>query len=111
MSRKYDVGVNGVWFGANYGSLLNGYATYKILKDLGYSVLMINKPNASANDWEVVNPHCLGFIQKFYPKESISELLPYSRLHELNNVCDTFLVGSDQIWHYNLVKGFDKLCK
>ena len=52
MSRKYDVGVNGVWFGANYGSLLNGYATYKILKDLGYSVLMINKPNASANDWE-----------------------------------------------------------
>lgn len=105
--KKYDVGVLGVWFGANYGSLLNGYATYKTLKSLGYSVLMVNKPNARPNDWEVLNPHCSKFINKFYPEEDISELLPYDRMGELNWMCDTFLIGSDQIWHYNLIKGFN----
>ena len=93
--KKYDVGVLGVWFGANYGSLLNGYATYKTLKSLGYSVLMVNKPNARPNDWEVLNPHCSKFINKFYPEEDISELLPYDRMGELNWMCDTFLIGSD----------------
>lgn len=105
--KKYDVGVLGVWFGANYGSLLNGYATYKTLKSLGYSVLMVNKPNARPTDWEVINPHCSRFISRFYPREDISELLPYSRMGELNRMCDTFLAGSDQIWHYNLIEGFN----
>ena len=107
MEKHYDVGVLGVWFGANYGSLLNGYATYKTLKSLGCSVLMVSKPNARPDDWEVVNPHCCGFINKFYDKEDISSLLPYDRMKELNGMCDTFLIGSDQIWHYNLIKGFD----
>lgn len=105
--KHYDVGVLGVWFGANYGSLINGYATYKTLKSLGCSVLMVNMPNARANDGEVINPHCQKFINKFYPKEDISELLPYDRMVELNNLCDTFLTGSDQIRNYNLIKGFD----
>ncbi|MCM1168172.1 MAG: hypothetical protein NC401_19480, partial [Ruminococcus sp.] len=96
----YDVAVAGVWFGVNYGSLINGYAIYNALKKMGYSVLMINKPNAAANDWELENPHCKRFISNFYSKTDISRSLPYDRLHELNECCDTFLVGSDQIWHY-----------
>lgn len=107
MDKHFDVAVLGVWFGANYGSLLNGYATYKILKSFGCSVLMVNKPNASANDWEIVNPHCSAFISKFYDRDDISALYPYARMRELNDLCDTFLIGSDQIWHYHLIKGFN----
>ena len=107
MKEHYDVAVLGVWFGVNYGSLLNGYATYKTLQSLGYSTLMVNKPNATPTDPEILNPHCSTFIKKFYPEESISDLLPYDRMNELNRICDTFLVGSDQIWHYNQIKGFN----
>ena len=104
--KYYDVAVVGVWFGANYGSLINGYAIYKLLKDMGLSVLMVNKPNVLETDGELQNPHCKKFIEKFYEKSEISAPLPYARLPELNKCCDIFLAGSDQIWHYNIIKAF-----
>lgn len=107
MEKHYDAAIVGVWFGANYGSLINGYAIYKALKNMGKSVLMINKPNAAPDDWELLNPHCKRFVDNFYPQNEVSPPLPYDRMHELNNCCDTFLVGSDQIWHYNITKGFN----
>lgn len=103
----YDIAVAGVWFGVNYGSLINGYAIYNALKKMGYSVLMINKPNAAPDDWELNNPHCKRFISNFYPNSDISSALPFDKLIELNDYCDTFLVGSDQIWHYGITEYYN----
>lgn len=103
----YDIGVVGCWWGSNYGSILNGYAVYNTLKSLGLSVLMIHKHNAKKNDWEIYNTHNEKFIQNFYPAEDVSPIIPFSRLHELNDVCDMFLTGSDQIWNYGINRIFD----
>lgn len=98
MASKYDIGVVGCWYWGNYGSLLNGYATYLILKELGMKPLNIVTPN---NGFE---PHAKKFFDEVYSKEDISETLSFDRVREFNNICDSFLTGSDQIWHNDPVK-------
>ena len=105
--KHYDVAVLGVWFGANYGSVLNGYAVYKILKDMGLSVLMVHKINATPDDREIHGTHNAHFIEKFYPESAISPNYKFEELTKLNDICDTFLTGSDQIWHYNINSYFN----
>ncbi len=107
MNNHYDTALLGIWWGSNYGSCLNGYAVYKTLKSLGKSVLLVNKHNASQNDWELADTHNGRFMRKFYPPEDVSPVIPFKRLHELNDVVDTFITGSDQIWNYNINRSFD----
>ena len=98
MKDHYDVCVAGFWFGSNYGSLLNGYATYCLLKkEFGKEVLMLQKPGVKANDPEISEGHNTRFVKKYYDSEDISPALPYSDLKNLNELCDCFCAGSDQI--------------
>lgn len=103
----YDVCLVGCWYGSNYGSLLNGYAVYQILKGMNLDVLMLNKHTAKKGDWEIYGTHNEKFIKNFYPTENISPVIPFSQLGELNRYCDTFLAGSDQIWAYGINRIFD----
>lgn len=100
MKKHYDVAIAGFWYGYNYGSLLNGYATYRIFKSFGKDVLMIQKPNSDESDPEISSGHNTMFVRRNYEADSISESLPYSRLSELNDICDCFCAGSDQIWNF-----------
>ena len=93
MKNHYDIGVVGCWYWGNYGSILNGYATYRILTSLGKDVLNIVTPG---NGFE---PHARRFFNIAYPKEAISDFLNFGELHELNSICDAFMSGSDQIWN------------
>ena len=102
LKKHYDICVAGVWYGANYGSLLNGYAIYRILKDMGKDVLMLQKPGASNTDPEITSGHNTRFVKRYYNSNDISPLLSYADLKELNKFCDCFCAGSDQIWNYNL---------
>ena len=43
MKKKYDVGILGVWFGCNYGSIATYYSLYYAIKNMGKSVLMISQ--------------------------------------------------------------------
>jgi ferredoxin len=102
---KYDVGVLGVWSGCNYGSVLTYYGLHEALKSLGYSVLMVSKINASADDPEWADTHSLRFAREHY---DISKNYSVQKLSELNALCDTFIVGSDQLWNYGISKNFGK---
>lgn len=90
---NYDIGVVGCWYWGNYGSLLNGYATYSLLRSFNMNVLNIVTPY---NGFE---PHAKKFFDVAYPKNAISEVLPFERVKEFNDKCDMFLTGSDQIWN------------
>ena len=107
MKNHYDTALLGIWWGANYGSCLNGYAVHRILKSLGKSVLLVMKHNASENDWELTNTHNARFIKQFYPEDDVSPVIPFNRLHELNDMVDTFITGSDQVWNYEVNGLFD----
>lgn len=101
--KKYDVCVVGVWYGANYGSLLNGYATYLLLKELGKSVVMLRKPDHLTDDNELQEwTHNTNFINSVYPKDDISPRMNYEDIELINNHVETFIAGSDQIWNYNV---------
>lgn len=102
--NHYDVGIVGFWYGMNYGSVLTYYALYKVVEECGYKALLINKP---LNLW----------TDKFYDQNTLGNLFFHrygckrSRIRtsandwrDLNNFCDTFLVGSDVVWKYTLPK-------
>lgn len=95
MKLKYDVGIVGCWYWGNYGSLLNGYSTFNIVKKIGLVPLNIVTPN---NSFE---PHAKRFLDLAYKDTDVSETLPFERVKEFNAICDIFLTGSDQIWNFN----------
>ena len=104
--KKYDVGIFGVWYGCNYGSIATYYGLNRVIESLGYSVLMIDKPNlGNAKDEEMGDTHSRRFGKEHY---HISERYSLEHLKELNEQCETFVLGSDQVWNYGISKYFGK---
>lgn len=104
MGEKYDVGILGVWYGCNYGSIATYYSLYCTVRDMGKSVLMIHRPWIEPfNEAEMEKRHSLKFARKHY---DISKAYHVDDIAVLNQQCDTFLLGSDQIWKYGVTKVF-----
>lgn len=104
----YDTALVGVWCGSNYGSLLNGYAVYRSLKKMDLSVLLVHKHSFfGKDDPEVDNTHNTRFIKKYYKADEITPVMTFDDLKILNDYCDTFIAGSDQIWNYGINKNFN----
>lgn len=99
----YDVGIVGMWYGINYGSVMTAYALYKTVTDFGFKALMIQKPKELWND-HFYNEHTIAnrFAKKHFVPSRIRK--DYSEHTELNAICDTFLVGCDTLWHYPLTR-------
>lgn len=95
---KYDVGIYGVWFGSNYGSIATYYALHQIIRSFGLSVLMIDKPGNKRE-----NTHARRFANEHY---HISEQYAIKDYKKYNNIVDTFIMGSDQVWNRGISKGF-----
>ncbi len=99
----HDVGIVGLWFGLNYGSILTYYALYDVVKSMGYSAIMVNKPEVLwrpryADKDTVANK----FIYK-YCDNNVTQCYHSSMDYKvLNKTCDTFIVGSDVVWHYQI---------
>lgn len=103
--KYFDIGLAGVWYGANYGSVLTYYALYQTLTKLGYSVLMIDKLRKEENDWERnAKVHSRVFAAKHY--EGIAPSLKPDEMKLLNRYCDMFLMGCDQVWNYGIASNF-----
>lgn len=106
LNDKYDTALLGLWYGRNYGSMMTYYALNRILQKMGLSVLMIEDPNM--HFYENVNgkTHPKKFAQKYY---HISKPYPVEELYKLNEKCDAFILGSDQLWNYHLSKKYDQM--
>lgn len=100
-THHYDIGIVGLWYGLNYGSILTYYALYKAVNQMGFDALMINKPKELWTD-------------RYTDRNSIANRFIYENCYvsnvrknksdwqELNNHCDTFIVGSDVVWNYEI---------
>lgn len=103
--QHFDIGLVGLWYGANYGSVITYYALYHTLVKLGYSVLMVDKvirKNARPTPELDAKVHSMIFAHQHYPHIAPSLTPEDTRL--LNQYCDTFLVGSDQVWNYAIAR-------
>lgn len=96
----YDVGIYGVWPGGNYGSVMTYYSLCRAIESLGYSVLMIEKPRISEKDKPYPLIHSRRFAYEHY--KAISPMYLIKELPNLNKNCDTFVIGSDQVWNYGV---------
>ena len=107
LNEKYDVAIWGNWSEKNYGSELTYYALYKVICELGYDPLMVERPKNAV--W-APNESPVLFRESPYSEDSVHPLYPDKvSMYELNEKCGTFIVGSDQIWHRNLYNDFGKV--
>jgi len=116
----------------NYGAVLQAYATFEKVKQLGYDIDIINYKPAylikqrlfpfSASNSVALNSKILieGIITLPWRykrinnfERFISNKLKVSRVNyqikpfNKNNDYDIFIMGSDQVWNCKLTKGFD----
>lgn len=104
MGEKYDVGILGVWYGCNYGSIATYYSLYRAVCDMGKSVLMVHRPWMEPFDETGMEKrHSMKFARKYY---NVSKAYHVKEIAELNEICDTFILGSDQLWKYGVTKVF-----
>ena len=102
LEHHYDVGIVGLWYGLNYGSILTYYALYEVLRELGQDPVMLPRPNGLWEGDEFSDPESLG--QRFI-WDHCNVLLEYQSLEDYvhaNTVCDSFVVGSDVVWNYRI---------
>lgn len=106
MEKKYDIGVLGVWSGCNYGSIMTYYALNRLIEGMGKSVLMIDKPILrQENDVERTETHSRRFANEHY---HISPAYRIPDFKNYNDMCEGFLLGSDQLWNYGISRNFGK---
>lgn len=100
---RYDVGIVGWWYNENYGGTLTYYALHQVLKSMGLSVLMIERPTA---DPKYV-PNYASIPRRFAKKHySITKNYHPNQMGVLNKLCTAFISGSDQLfspwlWEYS----------
>ncbi len=97
---KYDVALSTLYFGLNYGSILTAFGLYKAVESYGLRPALISKPEKLWTD-HYANPESIAnlFISK---NCNILECSDLERA-TLNDCADSFLVGSDIIWNYQVV--------
>ena len=103
MDEKRDVAIFGLWWSCNYGSLMTYYSLYRAIKDMGYSVIMIDRPGFPP-DHPVYHTHGRRFAKENF--EAISPVFGFQEMRKLNDYADCFVMGSDQVWNFGICKPY-----
>lgn len=100
LKGKADVGILGYWYATNYGSVITYYALYKIIENLGYTAMLIDRPDKE-KDAEPLTVFSREFLNKYC---NISISPKWKDLEQINDLCDSFIVGSDQVWTRDAIR-------
>lgn len=104
-NEKYDVLLLSIWYAANFGSLMTNFALYKMFEDMGYNCIFADIPD---HLWTPSQTHRDPlFVTRRFGYKHFKLTGKYKNrtdLKKLNDIADTFVVGSDQIWNYSLCK-------
>lgn len=93
--KRYDVGIVGWWFASNYGSSLTYYALGTILENMNKQVLMVPISKPDGAPWEPEIKFTVDFLSKYF---YIGKNREFHKMKEFNIFCDSFMLGSDQMW-------------
>lgn len=99
--KRFDIGIVGWWFGSNHGSALTYYALGTILQQRDREVLFIPIGRADGQPWDPGSRQTVSFISKRF---AVGRNRPYERMHEFNQFCDAFMLGSDQMWRVGTLR-------
>ena len=107
-TNRYDIVVVGCGFAGNYGAGLTTFAVCELFKSFGLSVLLLDKPKFlfsgskeydRLSEWEYSDKNPSRNANIRY--QNVSKIYnTFDELKELNDICDTFVVPSDQAWNH-----------
>ena len=96
---KCDVVLMNYWYAKNYGAILTCYALYRVLEKENIDVSLMNYiPERFRSLYE--GSFACQFAEQYM--EKTRECFNYDDLLALNDCAETFIVGSDQVWNYNI---------
>ena len=96
--NKYDVGIFGWWYNQNYGATLTYYALNRAITDMGHSVIMLYNSSSKNRNMDYLS---IRFANKHY---NVGPITSKNDLRNYNNLCNAFVLGSDQVWNPDLDK-------
>lgn len=100
LSGGADCMILNYWFAVNYGAILTCYGVQCLAEKLGFSAKVINyRPNIT---YKYEGSFSESFANKYL--NLTEEVKTYDDFVKLNNCCDNFIVGSDQVWRASIVK-------
>lgn len=97
IKSHYDIGIYGWWCHENFGGCLTYFALERALRKMGKSVLMIQEAKGLPGRY-IIPETCISmvFAQKNY---ECSPQVNAEELEKFNTICDTFIIGGDQVWN------------
>ena len=103
----FDIGLVAPYQVPNYGGELTQFCLYTVLREMGYSVIVVPPPE-NTKQGRILERFML-FRENPYPREYLAPFYPdISDMKFLNLQTDTFIVGSDQLFNNNLYLGCGK---
>ena len=112
---KYDIGLVSLWTWENYGTCLTYFALYKVLKNMGYSIKLVDRPlNSYAAPPRISDTAGakVGLFEKspYQPSELQVPLETRGEMRSVAEECETLMVGSDQFFNNEVNNNFGKIC-
>ncbi len=109
INGKYDIGIVSNYYAGNFGGSLTQYALYNVLENMGYSCLMIERPADSNGHADSETLKSIYLECPYKPKSMARQRETKYQMAELNNACDMFVVGSDQLFQYSLFNSMGRM--
>lgn len=107
-TKKYDVAILGLWYGLNYGSLLTYYALREQIRSVGKSVVMVKYLPENLPDSIIEEQDPRAHNNSFITSQGYDTHTLYRHnARSVNELADTFVIGSDQVWNYPIAKLYD----
>lgn len=99
LDNKCDCAILNFWYSNNYGAILTCWALQEKIKEFNLKPKIIQWIPYEKNKNTNLSESFSKFLNLTTPCYSITDL------KKLNDLTDTFIVGSDQVWRYIFAKG------
>lgn len=100
--KNHDIGLVSNYYAGNFGGSLTQFALYNVLNEMGYSVYMIEHPEDAITKTSIDTMKKI-YIEIPYPEQDRAPMFKNKlEMRKLNDVCESFVVGSDQLFQYTL---------
>lgn len=106
-TERYDVGLVGIPTYVNFGGALTYYALYCLLEDYGFRTVMISRPRSCGRP--PIMPEMVYEHNPYPPNTLRLTLKDKEEMRSMNHICESFLVGSDQLFNADLYYKFGEM--
>ena len=97
LNPKYNVAILNMMFQNNFGAVLTYYALFYLIKNSGYNPILIYNSYGNNGLYDNV----MGCKTALKYLNVGNEVFSKEELQKYTDKCDTFIVGSDQVWRYD----------